>query len=590
MGKELFTPIPSKVKNLVDDVRIGKIGLPDLQRPFVWADSKVRDLFDSMLRGYPIGYVMLWESPVNYEEKKSSIGGNKKIYEEPKELVIDGQQRLTALVAAMYGVQVKDKNYEEHEIKISYNPLTREFAVWTYAIERDQEWISKISDIYLAKESNTFTKFRRAYIKNLNEARAKKGNEELSDEEIDLIEDNLNDLLGLEDFSLPTLEITVGADEQDVADIFVRVNSGGQKLNENNFIQTLIAVYEKEVHDKITAFCQESRIPKDGTSFNHIMEVDPQHLVRVAVGLGFHRARLRYAYMLLRGKNLETGKYSDETRTQNLTIFKNALEAAMNLNNWHAFLNCVSSAGYVSSKLIASSNAVVFSYVLYLIGKLEYKVDSVRLNKIISKWFFMAAVTYFYSGSTESEVERQFADLRGIHNADEFIAYLENSIASKFTDDYFSVTLPNELNTSSAISPAWNGYVAAQIVLNNPMLFSTSALTPYLLPGASGTKNAVDKHHIFPKNYLAQIGITNDRDRNQAANFTYLDYVTNIDISDDAPNLYIQRYKDKLGQEFALHCENHALPENFESMDYMEFLNKRRSLMALLIKKAYTRL
>ena len=186
--------------------------------------------------------------------------------------------------------------------------MTREFAVWTYAIERDKEWISKISDVYLAKESNTFTKFRRAYIKSLNEARAKKGNEELSDEEIDLIEDNLNDLLGLEDFSLPTLEITVGADEQDVADIFVRVNSGGQKLNENNFIQTLIAVYEKEVHDKITAFCQESRIPKDGTSFNHIMEVDPQHLVRVAVGLGFHRARLRYAYMLLRGKNLETGK------------------------------------------------------------------------------------------------------------------------------------------------------------------------------------------------------------------------------------------------------------------------------------------
>ena len=590
MGKELFTPIPSKVKNLVDDVRIGKIGLPDLQRPFVWADSKVRDLFDSMLRGYPIGYVMLWESPVNYDEKKSSIGGNKKIYEEPKELVIDGQQRLTALVAAMYGIKVRDKNYDEREIKISYNPLTREFAVWTSPIDRDQEWVSKISDVFLAQESKSFTKFRRAYIKGLNDARAKKGLDELTDEEIDLIEDNLNDLLGLDDFSLPTLEISAGADEQDVADIFVRVNSGGQKLNENNFIQTLIAVYEKEVHDKITAFCQDSRIPKDGTSYNHILEVDPQHLVRIAVGLGFHRARLRYAYMLLRGKNLETGKYSDETRTQNLTIFKNALEDAMNLNNWHAFLNCVSSAGYVSGKLIASSNAVVFSYVLYLIGKLEYKVDSVRLNKIISKWFFMAAVTYFYSGSTESEVERQFADLRSIHTADEFIAYLEKTIGSKFTDDYFSVTLPNELNTSSAISPAWYGYVAAQIVLNNPMLFSTSALTPYLLPGASGTKNAIDKHHIFPKNYLEQIGYANDRDRNQAANFTYLDYVTNIDISDDAPALYIQRYKDKLGEEYKSHCENHALPENFESMEYMEFLSRRRSLMAQIIQKAYKRL
>ena len=590
MGKELFTNIPSKVKNLVDDVRIGKIGLPDLQRPFVWKDNKVRDLFDSMLRGYPIGYVMLWESPANYEEKKSSIGENKKIYEEPKELVIDGQQRLTALVAAMYGVKVRDKSYCEREIKISYNPLTREFAVWTTAIDRDQEWVTKISDVFLAKENNSFTKFRRGYINNLNEARAKKGEPELTDEELDLIEENLNDLLGLEDFSLPTLEISDNADEQDVADIFVRVNSGGQNLNENNFIQTLISVYEKEVHDKITKFCLESRIPKDGTSYNHIMEIDPQHLVRMAVGVGFHRARLKYAYMLLRGKNLETGKYSDETRTQNLTIFKDALEEVMNLNNWHAFLNCVSRAGYVSNKIIASSNAVVFSYVLYLLGKLEYKVDSVCLNKIISKWFFMSAITYFYTGSTESEVERQFADLRNVHTADEFVEYLEKSISGRFTDDYFNLTLPNELNTSSAISPAWYGYIASQIVLNNPMLFSTSALTTYLLPGVSGTKNAVDKHHIFPKNYLTQIGYTTDRDRNQAANFTYLDYVTNIDISDDAPELYIERYKEKLGDEYSKHCENHALPENFETMDYMEFLSERRNLMAQIIKKAYMRL
>lgn len=590
MGKELFTNIPSKVKNLVDDVRIGKIGLPDLQRPFVWQDNKVRDLFDSMLRGYPIGYVMLWESPVDYDEKKSSIGANKKIYEEPKELVIDGQQRLTALVAAMFGVKVKDKNYNEHEIKISYNPLTREFAVWTSAKEKDQEWISKISDVFLAKENNSFTKFRRSYINDLNDARAKKNEAALSDDELDLIEDNLNDLLGLEDFSLPTLEISVSADEQDVADIFVRVNSGGQNLNENNFIQTLIAVYEKDIHDKITEFCQQSRIPKDGTSYNHIMEIDPQHLVRMAVGVGFRRARLRYAYMLLRGKNLETGKYSDETRNQNLTVFKSALEDVMNLNYWHAFLNCVSNAGYVSSKIIASSNAVVFSYVLYLIGKLDYKVDTVRLNNVISKWFFMSAITYFYTGSTESEVEKQFADLRSIHNADEFVDYLERVIASRFTDDYFSVTLPNELNTSSAISPAWYGYIASQIVLNNPMLFSTSALATYILPGASGTKNAIDKHHIFPKNYLSQIGYTTDRDRNQAANFTYLDYATNIDISDDAPALYIERYKAKFGDEYKTHCDNHALPDNFETMDYMQFLSERRILMANIIKKAFSRL
>ena len=205
MGKELFTNIPSKVKNLIDDVRIGKIGLPDLQRPFVWQDNKVRELFDSMLKGYPIGYIMLWESPADYEEKKSSIGENKKIYEIPKQLVIDGQQRLTALVAAMYAVKVKDKNYTEREIKISFNPMTREFAVWTPAVEKDQEWISRVSDVFLAKENNTFSKFRKAYVAGLNEARAKKGEPELTDDEEDLIENNLNDLLGVEDYSLPTL-------------------------------------------------------------------------------------------------------------------------------------------------------------------------------------------------------------------------------------------------------------------------------------------------------------------------------------------------------------------------------------------------
>ena len=141
MGKELFTNIPSKVKNLVEDIRIGKIGLPDLQRPFVWKDSKVRDLIDSMLRGYPIGYVMLWESPDDYDDKKRAIVGNPKVYEQPKELVIDGQQRLSALVAALYGVQVVDKNYEKREIKISFNPLTKAVAVWTTAIDRDQvDW------------------------------------------------------------------------------------------------------------------------------------------------------------------------------------------------------------------------------------------------------------------------------------------------------------------------------------------------------------------------------------------------------------------------------------------------------------------
>ena len=591
MGKELFKNIPSKVGDLVKDVRNGRIGLPDLQRPFVWKDNKVRELFDSMLKGYPIGYIMLWESPSDYESKKSSIGDNQKTYDEPKELVIDGQQRLTALVAAMYGINVKDKNFTDREIKISYNPLTREFAVWSQAYERDSEWISRISDVFLAKEDTSISSLRRHFIKEVNEGRTKKGIELLTDEEEDLIEDNINALLNLSDYSLPTLEINYIADEEDVADIFVRVNSGGQSLTENNFIQTLISVYENETSDKINDFASKSRIPAENTSYNTLLAIEPAHLIRMAVGVGFKRARLRYAYMLLRGKNLETGKFSDEERTENLRIFKDALDKVMNLNNWHGFINIVAEAGYISDKLIASSNAVVFSYVLYLIAKYDYKLDAAQLKKCISKWFFMSTITYFYTGSTESEVEKQFAYLRDIHTASEFIAYIDNVIETHFTDDYFNLTLPSELNSAAAISPAWYGYIASQIVLNTPMLFSNTPVSKYFVLGSSGTKNAIDKHHIFPKNHLKQIGYFSDRDRNQIANFTYLDYATNIEISDDSPQDYVAKFREKLGEDgYVKTCNDHALPQNFESMEYLEFLEKRRVLMAQIVKKAYREL
>jgi len=591
MGKELFDNIPSKVSDLLSDVKNGRIGLPDLQRPFVWKDNKVRELLDSMMKGYPIGYIMLWESPADYDEKKSGIGINGKIYTEPKELVIDGQQRLTALVASMYGVKVKDKNFVEREIKISFNPLTREFAVWTSAFERTPEWIPKVSDVFLAKENNTISAFRRKYIRAVNEARNKREEKALTDAEEDLIENNINDLLNLSEYSLPTLEISYNAREEDVADIFVRVNSGGQSLTENNFIQTLISVYENETSDQMNLFCEQSRIPASGTSYNNIIAIEPSHLIRMAVGVGFRRARLRYAYMLLRGKNLETGKYSAEERQENLAKFKEALLKVMDLNNWHAFLNCIGEAGYISKTQIASSNAVVFSYVLYLIAKYDYKLDAVRLKKTIAKWFFMGAITYFYTGSTESEVEKQFADLRNVHDAEQFIAYIERTITTRFTEDYFRLTLPNELNSAAAISPAWNGYIAAQVVLNTPMLFSATPVSKYFILGASGTKNAVDKHHIFPKNYLTQIGYMTDRERNQIANFTYLDYVTNIDISDDPPVEYVERYRNRMGEaEYHKTCEDHALPPDFEKMEYIEFLKERRLRMAQIVQKAYKKL
>lgn len=127
MAKELFNPINRRIGDLLTDIQMGRIGLPDLQRPFVWKDNKVRELLDSMLKGFPIGFIMLWESPAEFENKRQ-IGSNDKTFSVPKDLIIDGQQRLTALLAAIKGVKIKDVNYKERNIKISYHPLKREFA------------------------------------------------------------------------------------------------------------------------------------------------------------------------------------------------------------------------------------------------------------------------------------------------------------------------------------------------------------------------------------------------------------------------------------------------------------------------------
>lgn len=590
MAQELFERVDRQVGNLLADVLQGRIGLPDLQRPFVWADAKVRDLFDSMMKGFPVGYVMLWASPEDYTNTKQ-IGEGEKQFKRPDDLVIDGQQRLTSLLAAIKGIKILDKNFVHRRIMISFEPLSKEFQVWTQAYERSYQYIADIAEVFKAYENKELSKFRRALIKRMNEGRRRNEQPELSDEEEETIENNINSLLSLDNYTIPTLRILSKADEEDVAEIFRRVNSGGQNLNENNFIETLLAVYDNEVHDKIKKFCSDSRIPAKNTSYNHIIEVDPSHIIRVAIAFGFHRARMKYGYKLLRGDDLDAGTTSAEIREKNMQLFRDALSRVINLNDWHAFINLFSEAGYLGKGQVRSNYVVVFSYVFYLMGKYEYNVQPLVLRQAIIRWIYMTTITSFYSSSPESTVERQLADLRSVHSADAFVEYLDNSVKMRMNDTYFSVELVKDLTSSSANSPLWFGYVAAINVLGTPMLFSNTPQSMYWIVGADGEKKSIDKHHIFPKHYLETIGILDDRFRNQLANFTYLDYNTNIDISDDAPAMYADRFRTKYGEEaYAIHLANNAIPVGFENLNYFDFLKQRRILMSEIIKKAYNKL
>lgn len=586
MTEPLFTRVDRPVGKLVGDVIEGRVGLPDLQRPFVWKDSDVRDLLDSMLRGYPIGYCILWEAPDDQEEKKSSIGLNQKNYATPKELVIDGQQRLTALASSLYRVPVKDQSFSDRTIRIAYDPITREFHTWDAAIAKDAHYIPDVSAVFEAKRKNEATKFRREYIKRLNDANAKRELPELDDDGEAAVEDGINELLNLETtYVIPILSISNKADEEQMSQIFIRVNSGGTKLTEDDFIMTLLSVYEPETRQRIEDWCEASNKPGTGTSYNALLTVKPSHVIRATVGLGFGRGRLRYARLILNGRDLETRETSVAKREENFGRFDAALDKVLDLNDWHAFINALGEAGYVNKGMVSSENTIPLTYAITLIAKHRFGIVGVELQRVAKRWFFMALLTQMYTGNFESVFEQQMNSIDELKDADAFHAWIDAEIAARLTDDYFDVTLPNELDKNRASGPAWNGFLAAQVVLGSRVLFSTSTVAQLLLPASSGTKKAYDKHHIFPASGPY------DYARDRRANFACVNYQKNIYISDDDPKVYVTKFREALGDDvYRTSCSENALPFGFEDMDYLDFLKARRELMSDMIKDAFTRL
>lgn len=590
MAEPLFTRVDRPVGKLVSDVIEGRVGLPDLQRPFVWKDSDVRDLLDSMLRGYPIGYCILWEAPDDQEDKKSSIGLNDKSYSTPKELVIDGQQRLTALVSSLYGISVKDQTFSDRTIRIAYDPIAREFHTWDAAVEKDARYIPDVSAVFEAKRNNEATKFRRAYIKRLNEANAKRDAPELGDDEESAVEDGINELLNLETtYVIPVLSISNKADEEQMSQIFIRVNSGGTKLTEDDFIMTLLSVYEPQTRQRIEDWCEASRRPGTGTSYNALLTVKPSHVIRATVGLGFGRGRLRYARLILNGRNLKTKETSAEQREENFAKFGAALDKVLDLNDWHAFVNALGDAGYLNKSMISSENAVPLSYAISLIAKHRFGIAGMELQRVVKRWFYTAILTQMYSGNFESVFEQQLNAIDELTDADSFRAWVDTEISARLTDDFFDVTLPNEFDKNRASGPVWNAFLAAQVVLGSRVLFGTGTVAQLLLPASSGVKKAYDKHHVFPANFLKGGSYENLRDRR--ANFVCVDYQKNIYIKDEDPRAYVTRFRRELGDDaYEMSCRENALPIGFEDMDFPDFLAERRVLMSEMIREAYLRL
>jgi hypothetical protein len=583
MADVLFKKVDYTLKKLIEDIHMGEIGLPDIQRPFVWPRSKVRDLFDSMYRGFPIGYLLFWEN--DYSGEHRTIGANEK-QKVPQLLIVDGQQRLTSLYAVIKAIPVINQDFKSELIRIAFHPLKEEFEVTNSAIEKDPEWIADISVLW-KPETNTFA-FISDFLAQL------KARRDLPPAEEQKIPDAIDRLVKLEDYPITAIEISRSVDEDRVAEIFVRINSKGTSLNQADFILTLMSVFWDEGRKQLEEFCRQAKTPPSSNKpspYNHHLLPNPDQLLRVSVALGFRRARLEHVYSLLRGKDLQTKQFSDEQREKQFAILRESQAYALDLQNWHELFKVLRRAGYLSSQYISSQMAVLYTYALWLIGKRDFKVDPHRLREAVARWFFMAALTGRYTGSPESRMEQDLALLRDAHTADDYLRILNQQIEAVLTRDYWEVTLPNELETAAAQNTGQFAYYAALCVLEAPVLYSKMKVSDLLDPSTKAKKSAVERHHLFPSKYLQKIKISEKRLVNQVANYALVEWSDNIEIGDRPPCEYVPELEKRFSpDELQKMYRLHALPERWYEMEYQQFLKERQKRMADIIRQGFEKI
>ena len=587
VSTSVFKRVDYTLDILLGGIAMGTTGLPDLQRPFVWKAVQVRDLFDSMYQGYPVGHLLLWKAPKAETDSSHGVGAVAH-QKSPELLILDGQQRLTSLYSVLHGTKVLDKDFKEYRIELAFNPLTEKFVVPDATTRKNPEFIPDISEVWISPDG--LHEFINNYLDRLRVAHPATKDEEKR------IAENINQLSSLEKFPFVGLELSETLSEEKAADIFVRTNSEGVTLKQADFILTLMSVFDEKGRRSLEAFSKDAKVPSVtmASPFNYFLQPSPDQLLRVAAGVGFMRGRMQYVYGMLRGKDMETSETSPEIRDKQFALLADAQAQVLDLNSWHEFFKSILAAGFSSGRVISSENTILYSYILFLLGRNRFDVDHVRLRRTIARWFFMSSLTGRYTSSPETTIEEDLARLRELRNADDFVGVLDRELAAALPNDFWTVQLPNELASSASRGPSLFAFYAAQKLLSAPVLFSTLLVAEMLDPATKAKKSAVERHHLFPQAYLSTLGLA-QRDINQIANYTLVEWADNIDISDEPPTSYVPDYEVKLtttygAQTLADQYEVHALWNGWETETYVDFLAKRRSRMAWVIRQGFEKI
>ena len=584
------------IETLLAWVKSGEIAIPEIQRPFVWDASKVRDLLDSLYKGYPVGYIIVWKNPdVRLKDGSTSSG---------KKVLIDGQQRVTALTASLLGKKVVNKEYKPVNIAIAFNPRSETFEVSNPAIRKDKAWISDIAPLMQGEISQY--KLIRKYVKN---------NPKMHEDKLEPI---LKRLADISKKQIGMIELDADLDIETVTEIFIRINREGVTLSQADFAMSKIAANEEfggnQMRKAIDYFCHLAVAPefynyiedndKDFRKTDYFSAMrwlrnenedlyDPSYndMLRVAYTSQFSRGKLADLVGLLSGRNFETRKFENEIAEKAFSDLHDGLLNFMNETNFKRFLMILKSAGFVDSSLVGGQAPLNFAYILFLRLRKDGTAPDL-IERYVRRWFVLSLLTARYSGSMETRFDQDIRQISEIGMA----AHLENIESAVLSDAFWEVGLVQSLTTSNSKLPAFRTFLASQVKSNARGFLSKEITVQNML------EHKGDVHHIFPKDYLKKASGLTRSQYNQVANLVYTQQEINIAIGNTPPNEYVTdllsqcstgvaKYggivdKENLKANFA----ESAVPVEFltgEISEYQEFLTIRRQLIASKLKMYY---
>lgn len=577
-----------KVEDLLAWINQGRVGLPEMQRPFVWSSTKVRDLIDSLYNGYPIGYIVTWLNPAA-KLKNDSDSNN-------KEIIIDGQQRLTALKAALNGDEVIDKHYKRERIKISFKPSEEIFATRNVATEKDPRWIDDISLIF--QPGYNSWKFVDENADRLGMKKSDLGNvlqkvKDISQCEIGNI--SLSD------------ELSIDA----VTNIFNRINSKGVTLSSADLAMSRLSADHSHngnnIRKQIDYFVQ---LFNDPTLLTNIEDVDPEFInskyfdrikwivfdktriyvpnysdiLHVILAFTYKRGKLTDLVSLISGRNFQTRDFSEQAMDENYQKLLQGASQVFSKLNFQRFTMILRDLGMRNSgKLgLVGYGTLNFAYILYLYLQCELHLSKDKIDSLVKRWVVMSALTGRYSGSSESAIER---DIKAISQSGDPVATMKTILGRELTDNFWSITLPEALQRQTTQTSSWRIFQMSQVYSGDRAWLAKDTRAETVMEEEGNI------HHIFPRAYLRANNFSK-AEINQIANYVWLTRPRNLNIGDRAPKDYLHDSQISQFLNEQNNAEN-AIPAdlpNYDFHNYHHFLEQRRQLMAEKIHHYYDEL